>query len=70
MDGPLLTNTQKSIFKWYLSLQTLINVDVKLHRSKSSQPQQLGVMTGWRPFGCSASPQNFEGDSVFDLSAF
>lgn len=23
MDGPLLTNTQKSIFKWYLSLQTL-----------------------------------------------
>lgn len=46
MDGPLLTNTQKSIFKWYLSLQTLINVDVKLHRSKSSQPQQLGVMTG------------------------
>lgn len=46
MDVPLLTNTQKSIFKWYLSLQTLINVDVKLHRSKSSQPQQLGVMTG------------------------
>lgn len=46
MNGPLLTNTQKSIFKWYLSLQTLINVDVKLHRSKSSQPQQLGVMTG------------------------
>lgn len=46
MNGPLLTNTQKSIFKWYLSLQTLINVDVKLHKSKSSQPQQLGVMTG------------------------
>lgn len=37
---------------------------------KHTVGEQLGVTKGWRPCGCSAGLQVFEGGSVFDLSAF
>lgn len=45
---------------------TLRHLTVKKHTVGG----QLQVTKGWRPWGCSASLQIFEGGSVFDLSAF